>query len=962
MGLKKDIIEAEFRTTGGNKLHAEIGKTESEIKRLNKENDMLMVNKKKLEAQNKKGTKAWKELNDQMKKNKETILEEKNKLTELNSKLKVTEMSARQLAKRKSELTRELNNTSKALNPQKWNQLNNELNKVSTQYTKVRAGTSGVGSAMSKLGALLPIVAFAALAAGAKRLFTEMINVRKEYEKYAAMLKVALGSQEAARREMQMLTKFAAETPFQLEQLTGAFVKLVNQGFKPSKDELTQMGDLAASMGKDFDMLAEAIIDAQTGEFERLKEFGIRASKQGDQVKFSFKGVETQVKFTADSIQEYIVGLGNMEGISGSMAEVSGTLGGRISNLKDAWDSFLNTLGAKSSGILVGIINWTIDLINGLSLVSKSLKEIKMDVMDDMTAQNLANGLAEIDFVAKRMMERGVEQAEAEKKAREMHIESLNYRITETKKALDEASVDEKEFLQTKMDLLVNEKKAIEDHFYEVAMLEKKQKEAYLETQKAEQEKNREKQLADLEIMNQEEVNILKGLLIEKEITQKQFEERLLELKMGALEKEKAIQEKAGQDTTKITEQILDLQIEKMNQASAEKVQIEEDEKKAKADIMNEYLAELDQSYQEELNLLKRQLQEKEITQQEYEDKVLELKIAALVAEQAFRAEAGQNTVQLDNEILDMELQLMDRRKQRIEKDNTDIEESHKKLFEKMQRDIQRTSEVITSMLVKRRDAMASAKEMHEQDMADLKQKLNEGKISYAEYTEQLGEIRQKHYDAERKARKTFQRDLIIALLDELKKILYIKIAEIWANEIASKSYWGIITAGALTIVVEGAYQLAKSKLSSGYTAGGPTGLGGKYEPAGVVHKNEYVIPEEGFFNPNLRPFINVIEEARKSGTLRSLSMAGVPTNQYAQRQGGPGGSRGFVGGGPTSPMDDSGTQASDPNMTRLLEMNIRLLTKLDKDGVYSYIGDKQTREIRDGISKIELIEGSVSR
>jgi hypothetical protein len=37
-------------------------------------------------------------------------------------------------------------------------------------------------------------------------------------------------------------------------------------------------------MGKDMMQMIEAVADASTGEFERLKEFGIKASKQGDQV------------------------------------------------------------------------------------------------------------------------------------------------------------------------------------------------------------------------------------------------------------------------------------------------------------------------------------------------------------------------------------------------------------------------------------------------------------------------------------------------------------------------------------------------------------------------------------------------------------------------------------------------------------------------------------------------------
>ena len=46
-------------------------------------------------------------------------------------------------------------------------------------------------------------------------------------------------------------------------------------------------GDTASAMGKSLDDMVEAVADAATGEFERLKEFGIRASKNGDRVSFT---------------------------------------------------------------------------------------------------------------------------------------------------------------------------------------------------------------------------------------------------------------------------------------------------------------------------------------------------------------------------------------------------------------------------------------------------------------------------------------------------------------------------------------------------------------------------------------------------------------------------------------------------------------------------------------------------
>ena len=120
---------------------------------------------------------------------------------------------------------------------------------------------------------------------------------------------------------------------------------------------MRKLGDLASSTGKQFDQLAEAVIDAQVGEFEKVKEFGIRASKQGDQVTFTFKGVEKQVDFTAQSIQDYVLSLGDIEGVSGAMASISETLGGQISNLGDSFDSLKFALGQELKPVLEDTIS-----------------------------------------------------------------------------------------------------------------------------------------------------------------------------------------------------------------------------------------------------------------------------------------------------------------------------------------------------------------------------------------------------------------------------------------------------------------------------------------------------------------------------------------------------------------------------------------------------------------------------
>jgi hypothetical protein len=229
-----------------------------------------------------------------------------------------------------------------------------KLRKQEQATAKASKGSSGFTKAISFAStALIAFFAVDKIAGFVGSIF----SVRSEFQKLEAVLTNTLGSNSLAQKALSDIKNFAAVTPFSVQELTQSYVKLANQGFKPTVEQLRQLGDLASSTGKGFDQLTEAVIDAQTGEFERLKEFGIRAEKAGDKVTFTFKGVKTQTDFTNDSIRNYITSLGDLEGVSGSMAAISETLGGKISNLGDTWDTFLNTLGGNTEGIFAGVLS-----------------------------------------------------------------------------------------------------------------------------------------------------------------------------------------------------------------------------------------------------------------------------------------------------------------------------------------------------------------------------------------------------------------------------------------------------------------------------------------------------------------------------------------------------------------------------------------------------------------------------
>lgn len=207
-------------------------------------------------------------------------------------------------------------------------------------------------SAQSLVGSFTQLAGKAALLAGAVAGFKKTIEVNREFDKLNAGLLTATGSAEDAKIAFGAIEQFASTTPYSLSETTSAFVKMVNYGLQPSERALRSYGNTASALGKDIIQMVEAVADAQTGEFERLKEFGVKTRQQGDQVTFTFRGVSTTVGKTSKEIQDYLIALGETN-FSDAMANRMDTLDGKLSNLGDAWDKTFREIGSSPIGDLI---------------------------------------------------------------------------------------------------------------------------------------------------------------------------------------------------------------------------------------------------------------------------------------------------------------------------------------------------------------------------------------------------------------------------------------------------------------------------------------------------------------------------------------------------------------------------------------------------------------------------------
>ncbi|AXK39618.1 tape measure protein [Crenobacter cavernae] len=234
------------------------------------------------------------------------------------------------------------------------------LGRVAESVGRVK---DAVGDTVGVLGRYAAAGGVAAVVAGG--IVGGMVNTASEFERFESVLETLEGTQAKAAKSMDWVSDFAAKTPYELAEVTDSFVKLRAYGIDPIKgDQLRTLGDTAAAMSKPVMQAVEAIADAVTGENERLKEFGIKASKVGKSFVYEYtdkNGKQRKAKAGSenrDQIRETLNSIWN-EKYSGAMDRMSKTWSGMVSNLKDQWARF------QMMVMKAGVFDWLKDKLQG---------------------------------------------------------------------------------------------------------------------------------------------------------------------------------------------------------------------------------------------------------------------------------------------------------------------------------------------------------------------------------------------------------------------------------------------------------------------------------------------------------------------------------------------------------------------------------------------------------------------
>ena len=235
--------------------------------------------------------------------------------------------------------------------------LNSNLNTVNTAFVNVAKVAGALGAVFAGV------------------FIRDLVEVNKQFQSLKASLVTFTGSVENADGAFKILKDFAKTTPFSLQEVVGSFNLLVAQGIRPTEAQLGSFADIAGGTSKSIIQFAEAVADASVGEFERLKEFGIKAGKEGNKITLRMGDITKVVDNDSAAIVQALTEISEVA-FAGGAARQAATLGGAITNLRDNVDEFMFSVGEQGLGdALVKAIKSLSDFISGNEALAKSISD-----------------------------------------------------------------------------------------------------------------------------------------------------------------------------------------------------------------------------------------------------------------------------------------------------------------------------------------------------------------------------------------------------------------------------------------------------------------------------------------------------------------------------------------------------------------------------------------------------------
>lgn len=217
-----------------------------------------------------------------------------------------------------------------------------------------------------------------------------IVESLKNYEYFSASLRTLMyGDRNAAKSLEGQLIKLAATTPFSLVDVQEGSKQLLAYGFRAGNvtKDLKMLGDVASGVGAPLTDIVYlyGTLKTQGRAYTRdimqftsrgipiigqlAKQFGVTESKIKGMVeegKVGFPEVERAFKTMTGAGGQFF----------GMMDEQSRTVGGRLSNLGDAWEQLKVSIGKSQTGIISTTVNWANSLVSSVQSVIEKLNQM----------------------------------------------------------------------------------------------------------------------------------------------------------------------------------------------------------------------------------------------------------------------------------------------------------------------------------------------------------------------------------------------------------------------------------------------------------------------------------------------------------------------------------------------------------------------------------------------------------
>ncbi len=268
--LKPDYIEWVL-TLNASDAQKEIHNLSEKNKELRDSNKEIKKSMTDLIATGKAGGKQWKRLDDQLKENNKTIGENNKKIAECEKRLDKTTMSANQLARKANALRKELRDTVKSLQPEKYAALEKELKEVEKAYGQATKKAEGFGGSLLSLNKIKTVLAGVFVTIGAMITgqivggLRDAISTIIEFEKKNSTLAAILGTTKKSIKDLtDEARRLGATTSYTAAQVTALQIELAKLGF--FKEDIKAMTPSVLKFAKavDTDLASAATLAGAT--------------------------------------------------------------------------------------------------------------------------------------------------------------------------------------------------------------------------------------------------------------------------------------------------------------------------------------------------------------------------------------------------------------------------------------------------------------------------------------------------------------------------------------------------------------------------------------------------------------------------------------------------------------------------------------------------------------------------